>query len=178
MVYTSDAMIAVLQKAEKAFKNHKKGKFSTYPNVSDIHIDGTDEWDCFNIAVEKKYIKKRTGHMGQTFDFVDAGKIALNQLLEERTEKERAAERHNREIERHEREKSTLWLNKAALIISSVSIFISIFTFGFVIYDRWTNPVWINCNSPVNENSPTEYSDQPTDSEHYESDADANVHEN
>ena len=166
MEYNEDIMLYVLQIAEECGKTPKSENISKA--VEQFYVKGTEIYECFCEAIKNGFILKGgREHIRLT----PVGRKELYRLLEKK-------ENQEREIERHEREKSTLWINKITLIMSIVSISISIFTFGFVIYDRWANPVRINCNSPVNENSPTEYSDQPTDTEHYESDADADVHEN
>ena len=106
-MYTDDAMIAVLQKAEEFATNRKPA------DTLKTFMEGKDEHDCFNIAYSQQYFQKDAHN--NLVVFTHAGRIELAELL-------KAREAKQRELERHEREKLKISLDVAALVVSLFSI--------------------------------------------------------
>ena len=89
MAYSDDAMIAVITKVESAHRAKLPGN-----QVQDL-LEGTDEHDCYKIAVSKKYfgVDAHCNHLW----FAHATHIELDRLVEAKNNKQREIARGNRE---------------------------------------------------------------------------------
>jgi len=173
-MYTDDAMIAILQRADEAFRALGR-RVGPVP----LPILNNDEYECCHIAIANKYLLPDND--GNLFMFTDAGRLELARLLKAREDKQR-------ELERHGREKIKIKLDVTALVVS-------LFSIGFAACALWISalnrywplirqqPVGIvrTVESLPNQTTTTQNSNQktePAESETDTSETSTNVQEN
>jgi len=122
MGYTENAMISVLQKAEKEMRSGK--------SMFDLQIalEGVDEFDCYQIAIREQYIITSFEDRLRTLTY--RGLIELHRLTERKSEKKR-------EIEHRTREQLKVNLDIGAFTLSLVSIAFSACTLWIIALDRY-----------------------------------------
>ena len=152
-------MISILQKSAEVCRVFSRDGSSLFPCISAIHFESDNEIECFNFAVQQKFITTYTGHTGeQSFSLEKEGKIELSRLLEKRD----AIQREEKLLQyAQEQAKNSSWafyISLFALIGSgiylAVAIAVAVGTFYYPVRVVVLNPIITPVNVREHEQCP------------------------